>query len=612
MVDFGIKITGFLKNSLRKMYYLVHNTLLSKAVWAILLVIFLYGASDYHPKIFLINSLIAVPILASLILLTNRILVAIILTLAFGSIYHLLSLFKINLLNDTINFEDLRLITNIHKFAAGELIASYIDKIYVVYFTVVFILATYVIYHSDNMVSKKNLKRFFAIRIVMFVSGILILVVFYSVVATPKIFWSSFARVKTSQIEFCDIVYCKDNKQRTYCYYMGPFAELAYSINSKELEGKPVYESDDLIKKHLENYDNYSHEKKPLKILPNIVFVLNESTFNPKYLDYKFASGLNYDFFYDEKFTKAHGILRVHTLGGGSSTSEYPSVTGIVHKIFTSPSNYPFTSMTKLTKVSLFRELKKNGYYTILVYPVDKKFFRANEAYYELGVDKVVDIKDHNFKPDQWRDVPDRIIAKIIQSEIKKAPKNMPVFVYAATMINHGPHDSKHADILGCLSELKSDICSKVNDYINRLDRTDKDFMEFTNILMSSSKPTLFLNFGDHLPSFEGAISNMKFNYGDGNNVDYFRTFFNIRANFELNDDYNYDYLDIGYLPGIIIDILGFKEKSLFYKANSYMRRKCNGEFYLCKTINNELFESYKALMIEQLDFIPEVISRDE
>ena len=51
---------------------------------------------------------------------------------------------------------------------------------------------------------------------------------------------------------------------------------------------------------------------------------------------------------------------------------------------------------------------------------------------------------------------------------------------------------------------MNDQLCSKLNDYIVRLHMTNKDQLDLIEKLMRRKKKTIVINFGDHLPSFEG------------------------------------------------------------------------------------------------------------
>ena len=142
-------------------------------------------------------------------------------------------------------------------------------------------------------------------------------------------------------------------------------------------------------------------------------------------------------------------------------------------------------------------------------------------------------------------------------------------------------------------------LCSKLNDYVDRLKQTDIDQTALIKQLMQRKKKTIIVNFGDHMPSFEGFSVQLRLTRDI---KDYYKTFYNIHANFDIEDKTNYPFLDITFIPGLVLDMAKLNSQS-FYQANSLMRKKCHGQIELCKTKHNDLSESYQSLIIKQLGF---------
>ena len=78
-----------------------------------------------------------------------------------------------------------------------------------------------------------------------------------------------------------------------------------------------------------------------------------------------------------------------------------------------------------------------------------------------------------------------------------------------------------------------------------------------------------------------------------------------MNANFDINDKSKYPALDISFIPGLVLDMAGLNGDS-FYKANSLMRKKCNGMLESCAGQDkntDKILESYKSLTVQQLGF---------
>ena len=567
--------------------------LTKSSIWFVLIIWHLLDTSNYEFNLFLGNLIASLVIILITTLITNRLPFAILLTLALESVLNFASVIKAEFFATVLTYYDLTFLLNIYKLSGQDFVFSYLTLSFVIYSIMISLFIVYLFLKTPLLIVRANYTK----RIIMLVMAFfLVKLAIYNLKDKKNYVHQWLRKTQESNIIACNKNYESQNLERAICYGMGPFLDILSGVAENKIRSIHLSETSELIKSKLVNLEQGQNN---IDKLPNIILVLNESTFDPSYLDYEFAKKLKFSFFDSNEYLKAKGILKVHTFGGGSCLSEFPSVTGIIHDIFKGPVTYPFINIARITKSSLFMELKKLGYYSIVIYPQDKKFINAEEAFKILGADMVVGTSDYDYKPLDWRGVSEKFISEMIDTEIANAPKNMPIFISVATIRNHGPHERNAPDVLGCSNDLDDIQCSKMNDYINRLKETDKEWMEYSRKIMQQDTKTVIIHFGDHLPSFEGEMDEFKFKYPDIAKQDIYRTFYNIRANFDISD-YTYPVLDISYFPSIILDIIG-KNNSEFYKASSFIRKQCNGLLLECGDGEEKLLESYKALMTEQL-----------
>lgn len=208
----------------------------------------------------------------------------------------------------------------------------------------------------------------------------------------------------------------------------------------------------------------------------------------------------------------------------------------------------PFITLVPHTNNSIMSYLRSIGYRVEVLYPVDKNFPLALDAYTKLGSHEITDIYEYGFEPESWGRVPDKMIGDMVIDALDRNPEK-PKYIFAATMLNHGPHSSFFPDNIGCSLSMNDQLCSKLNDYIARLAKTNEDQLDLIEKLMKRKKKTIIVNFGDHLPSFEGFSTQLRFTRDIKN---YFKTFYNVNANFDIKDDSQYPALDITFIPGLL------------------------------------------------------------
>ncbi|MBY0533716.1 MAG: sulfatase-like hydrolase/transferase [Rickettsiaceae bacterium] len=567
------------KISLKELYF-------SLTTWFGILVLFLGFTTKFHTTLLLANLIIALYVYLIIILITNRILFSGFSTLLLAVLFDYIKLIKWQFLMQEISAADFFMLKLLINHGLLRLIYEYATK--EIYLIFILLLINFILLWNkfDTFLDKQRLgsRNFYALRMVSF--GVAILL-------SSKLFEIAFDKKSYFHLAIESIKNeSKDYPRKIY----GPFADIVFTIQDIYIEPKSGKIDESLILDKIEKEKNTIITKQDE--MPDVVVILNESVFDPSKLDYDFADALKFAFFQKGKYTKYSGILNVNTFGGSSWISEYEINTGISHKSFAGPSYMPFITLVPHTKNSIMSHLRSLGYRVEVLYPVDKNFSLALDAYTKLGSHEVTDIYEYGFEPESWGHIPDKMIGDMIIDALDKNPEK-PKYIFAATMLNHGPHSGFFLDNIGCSRSMNDQLCSKLNDYISRLTKTNEDQMDLIEKLMKRKKKTIIVNFGDHLPSFEGFSTQLRFTRDI---KDYFKTFYNVNANFDIRDDLNYPELDITFIPGLILDMAKLNNDP-FYKANSLMRKNCNGQITHCKKDDDKLLESYKSLIVKQLGF---------
>jgi len=566
------------KISLKELYF-------SLTTWFGLLVLFLGFTTKFHTTLLIANLIIALYFYLIIILITNRILLSGFSTLLLAVSFDYMKLIKWQFLMQELSAADFFMLKLLINHGLMRLIYEYATK--EIYLIFILLLVNFILLWNkfDTFLDKQRLgsKNFYALRLVSFGVAILLSSKLFEIAFDKKSYFHlAIESIKNESKEYPRKIY-------------GPFADIIFTIQDIYIDPKAGIIDESLILDKVDKEKNILITNKDE--MPDIVVILNESVFDPSKLDYDFADKLEFGFFQNGKYTKYSGILNVNTFGGSSWISEYEINTGVPHKSFAGPSYMPFITLVPHTNNSIMSYLRSIGYRVEVLYPVDKNFSLALDAYTKLGSHEVTDIYEYGFEPESWGRIPDKMIGDMVIDALDRNPEK-PKYIFAATMLNHGPHSSFFPDNIGCSRSMNDQLCSKLNDYIARLEQTNEDQLDLIEKLMKRKKKTIIVNFGDHLPSFEGFSTQLRFTRDI---KDYFKTFYNVNANFDIKDDSKYPALDITFIPGLLLDIAKLNNNS-FYKANSIIRKNCNGQMANCKE-TNKLLESYKSLIVKQLDF---------
>jgi phosphoglycerol transferase MdoB-like AlkP superfamily enzyme len=328
---------------------------------------------------------------------------------------------------------------------------------------------------------------------------------------------------------------------------------------------------------------------------PDIVAVLEESTFDPTMLVACKLPLCKRKMFKTDARTRATGYLQVHTWGGGTWTSEFAFLTSMAHILFGNAGLYAPFNLAPRVEYSLPRVLKENGYRTIVIYPMSGNFINARNAYGYYGFDEFYDGPDFGLS---WEatdfdllKVFDRIYAK----ERAEHP-GTPLFVFMLTLHQHGPHMTPLAQLPSPYNkplwpkQLDAWLNLNLSNYLSRLEQSEQAMAELEQKLFATNRRTVLLHFGDHQPSFDGAINALQKVVPAGVSDPTKVTYYMLKSNFPLRRKINFPVLDIIYLGSLLLDVSDLN-KDDFYEANTLLRDRCKGRYFDCA--DPKILESY-------------------
>lgn len=336
----------------------------------------------------------------------------------------------------------------------------------------------------------------------------------------------------------------------------------------------------------------------PNGVRPDIVLLLQESTVDPRLYKVPTPGVLPHLAMFDQDSkVKAHSLMRVQTFGGGTWLSEFAALTGLRSDDFGAMKNAVFYSVIDHVNDSLFKQMKDNGYYTVVLTPFNKSAYNAGHAYSMMGVDKIIQPQELGYPGDisenLWH-----ISTGDVLSYVKKllgSQTDKPIFVYALTMYEHGPYDASHHDDYQLASVVKNEgSAGKFSHYVEKIKNSDialKDFFQFVD---QRKRPTMFMYFGDHQPAIDWA-NGYTSPLPDAMHLSQF----SLRDNFNLPPVSDLGQVtDIAFLGGILLEQAQLKV-SPFYQANIDMRHLCKGELNDCQ--DTALFNSYRNYIYDKL-----------
>lgn len=340
---------------------------------------------------------------------------------------------------------------------------------------------------------------------------------------------------------------------------------------------------------------------------PDIVSVLEESTFDPATLPMCVSPLCKRKMFQPDGRTRAHGPLVVHVWGGGTWTSEFALLSGLSHNTFGDAGLYAPYNLAPRIGHSLPNVLHEAGYRVIAIYPMSGNFINARNAYKFYGFDEFYDGQDYGLS---WESSDNDLIQVFnqIYDKEKKSIGKQPLFVMMLTLRQHGPHMTplkqlpppfNQALFPGTFKKKEFDDWINLNlgNYLYRLSGSDAAMTLLEKKLLDAGRPALLFHFGDHQPSFDGAIREIPKTAPPAALDPNFVTYFMLKTNYKPAREYAYPTLDLSLAGALILDIAGVK-KDAFFQANALLRERCKGAYADCR--NKPLVDSYHQFIFQQ------------
>jgi phosphoglycerol transferase MdoB-like AlkP superfamily enzyme len=346
---------------------------------------------------------------------------------------------------------------------------------------------------------------------------------------------------------------------------------------------------------------------------PDIVSVLEESTFDPSMLAVCTLPLCKHRMFQPDGRTRAHGTLTVHVWGGGTWTSEFALLTGLDHQIFGDAGLYAPYNLAPRVIHTLPNVLHDAGYRTIAIYPMSGDFINARNAYKFYGFDKFYDGQDYGLSWESSDNDLMQVFDRIYADE-KKTLGDKPLFIMMLTLRQHGPHNTPYKEqqapydkplFPGKWQPKDLDEWMNLNlaNYLYRLDGSDAAMTHLEKTLLDGDRPTLLFHFGDHQPSFDGAMRELQKIVPKAVSDPNFVTYYMLKSNFKPARDYNYPVFDLSFGGALILDVAGIR-KDDFFAANALMRDRCHGFYLNCP--DKPVLDSYQNFIFHDIGVLHE------
>ena len=304
----------------------------------------------------------------------------------------------------------------------------------------------------------------------------------------------------------------------------------------------------------------------------NILFLQLETFIDPTEINFLEFSEDPIPNFRELMKEYSSGYYKVPAVGAGTANTEFESITGMSLRYF-GAGEYPYKTVLKEeTCESAPYVLKDLGYSTHAIHNNEANFYGRKTVFARLGVDTFT---SEEYMPDISDTTPMGWVKDhILTDEIVKAMESTegPDYVYTISVQGHGdyPEEPVLSDPVIQVSGSESQEKDYAWEYyVNQLYEMDRFVKELTDTLAEFDERVILVMYGDHLPTMDLKVEDMKNRY-------LFQTKYVIWDNFGMEKkDEN---LAAYQMAAEIFDRLGIHEGNIF---NYHQTRKGTKNYQL-------------------------------
>ena len=354
----------------------------------------------------------------------------------------------------------------------------------------------------------------------------------------------------------------------------------------------------------LSTSDSVADESSAIR--PDILIVLEESTFDPRLSKRCRYRECDVAMMHPvpAALRSIESSLLVHTTGGGTWLAEFAFLSGFDWRIFGRAGAFAPVSLAPRLQMSLPRHLQSLGYRTIALSPIDADFMSAKSAYRHYGFDEYYAGEDLRVSAD-WHDIYDHVVFDKALALAREAHDNRPLFIFALTIRNHGPHGDSAARIPPGYRHIQQATNAELADYLARLNDSSHEYLDAARQWLASPRPRVIGWFGDHQPEMAWDLLASKdidrahlASNASAEQIKYV-TRYQLSANYgKRTKVIDTDALDISFLSTQVLD---FAELPLDSgsRATLALAAKCHGMLLDCK--DQPLVNDYLSYRIHEL-----------
>lgn len=205
------------------------------------------------------------------------------------------------------------------------------------------------------------------------------------------------------------------------------------------------------------------------------------------------------------------GHIVVPNYGGGTSNTEYDTLTGLPKRFLNTP--LPAYHFIHQDIDALPRRLQNIGYETVSIHPGYAWFYNRQNVFPHMGFETRYFLEDSFDLTKQGvsgyineEATFDKIIS-VLDEHIASSEK--PLFSFTTTIQNHGPYEKKFGTLEQNFNTdipLTAEESELLTQYFHGIADSDIQLKRLTDYAEQSDEPIIVIYFGDHLPGFTNGM----------------------------------------------------------------------------------------------------------
>lgn len=243
---------------------------------------------------------------------------------------------------------------------------------------------------------------------------------------------------------------------------------------------------------------NLHTEEVDTSFKPNVIIVLSEAFWDPSEVPNLQLKEDPLPFYHSIGKNYATGKVLSPVFGGATANPEFESLTGLSTRFIDQPT--PYVQVVNKPIDSLASIFSRKGYKSSVIHSYHNWFYDRPKVYQQFGFDNFISGEFFTSPTMIGPFMDDKDLFNRLVKEMSSSSE--PDFIYAISMLNHGPYGADRFKDLPKVVEgdLTESTKRNLDIYAHSLTLVDQSLEQLITDLNKVKEPTILVYYGDHLP----------------------------------------------------------------------------------------------------------------